>query len=96
MWRFEGPLRLSDCRSDFPLLYGATPRSATSSVPAKKLLSNVRYYIAASDGDSYYGSFLVRRVLSIESDPKEGRNGPYFNSSLNGVDGMTESAGNGS
>jgi hypothetical protein len=89
MWRFEGPLRLSGCRNDFPLIYGATPRSATSSVPAKKLLPDVRYYIAASDGDSYYGSFRVRRILSIDSDPVEGRNGPYFNSSLNGVDGMT-------
>ena len=96
MWRFEGPLQLSGCRSDFPLIYGATPRTATSSVPAKKLLSNVRYYIAASDGDSYYGSFRVRRVLSIDSDPAEGQNGPYFNSSLNGVDAMTEPEGSGS
>lgn len=96
MWRFEGPLQLSDCRSDFPLIYGATPRSATASTPAKKLLPNIRYYIAASDGDSYYGSFRVKRVLTIDSDPKNGRDGPFFNGALNGVDGITEPAGNGS
>ena len=96
MWRFEGPLQLSDCRSDFPLTYGATPRSATASTPAKKLLPNTQYYIAASDGDSYYGSFRIGRVLLIDSDSEKGRDGPYFNGALNGVDGMTEPAGNGS
>lgn len=96
MWEFEGPLQLSDCRSDFPLNYGATPHSATSSVAAKPLLPNIRYYVAASDGDSYYGSFRIKRVLSIDSDPKEGRNGPYFNGALNGADAMIELAGNGS
>jgi hypothetical protein len=95
MWRFEGPFRHSECHNDFPLIYGSAPQSAASSTCAKRLLPDIRYYVAASDGDSYYGSFRVRRVLSIESDPKEGRNGPYFNSQLNGVDAMTEPPGNG-
>src|SRR5665213_3688379 len=92
MWRFEGPLRLSDCRSDLPLIYGHVPPGSTSSIPAKRLRTNVRYYVAASDGDSYFGSFRIQRMLAIDSDPEEGRNGPYFKE----ADSLMEAAGNGS
>ncbi|MHA6719118.1 hypothetical protein ACX40Y_06655 [Sphingomonas sp. RS6] len=80
MWSFDKPLKFSECRSDFPLKYGATPEDATDSKPAKKLMPNVRYYVYATDGDTYYGSFRFRRVLSMESDPEKGRDGPNFRS----------------
>ncbi|WP_126001954.1 hypothetical protein [Sphingomonas sp. ABOLE] len=78
MWSFDKPLKHSDCRSNFPLKYGATPGDATGSTPAKKLTPNVRYYVYATDGDTYYGSFRFRRVLSMQSNPEKGREGPNF------------------
>jgi hypothetical protein len=93
MWKFEGPLRLGDCRSDLPLTYGHAPSSVTSLVSAKRLQFNVKYFVAASDGDSYYGSFRIRPVLRLESDPNEGQNGPFFKGD---AANMTKPATNGS
>lgn len=82
MWAFDGPLRLSDCKSDLPLVYGRVPAGVKLSQSAKKLKPNEKYYVAASDGDSYYGSFRIRQVMVIDSDPEGGRSGPYFKGDL--------------
>ncbi len=92
MWKFEGPLRFDKCRNELPLLYGHVPSGTVATVEAKTLKPNIRYYIYASDGDTYYGSFRISEVFVIDSDPKEGHNGPYFRSSLSNAN----ASGNGS
>ena len=82
MWKFEGPLRFTDCRSEFPLVYGHVPSGTNSAGPAIHLKPNVKYYIYASDGDTYYGSFQIKLVMRVDSDPQGGRNGPFFNGSF--------------
>jgi len=78
MWHFERPLPHLDCGIDFPLIYGKLPSGTTSSAPAKPLQENIRYNVEASDGDWYSGSFRIRRVLKIESDPNDGAHGHIF------------------
>jgi hypothetical protein len=79
MWKFDGPLRFVDCKNELPLVYGHVPSGTTSAGLPQRLKPDVTYYIYASDGDTYYGSFRIRRMLSVDSDPERGRNGPYFN-----------------
>ncbi len=78
MWQFNGPLQSPDCKSDFPLIYGKVPRGAQSPFPAKPIQPNVEYFVEATDGDWYLGSFRIRRVLKIESAPIHGEEGHLF------------------
>ena len=79
MWKFDGPLRFTDCKNELPLVYGHIAAGTTSAGPPKRLEPDVTYYVYASDGDTYYGSFKIRRVLKVDSESEAGRNGPYFN-----------------
>ena len=79
MWKFDGPLRFRDCKNKLPLVYGHVPAGTTAAGPPKRLEPGVTYYVYASDGDTYYGSFEIKRVLKVDSNPEAGRNGPYFN-----------------
>jgi hypothetical protein len=88
MWKFQGPLRFVDCRNEFPLVYGHLPSGTTAPRKAKPLRPNVTYYIYASDGDTYYGSFRIKPVLVIDSDPEGGHNGPYFRNSLSDLEAI--------
>ena len=66
-------------RRDLPDVPGDVPAGTTAEGPPKRLEPGVTYYVYASDGDTYYGSFEIKRVLKVDSNPEAGRNGPYFN-----------------
>ncbi|MBV9529138.1 hypothetical protein [Sphingomonas sp.] len=54
------------CDDKFPITYGQVPSGMKERVRAQPLQPGVTYRIEASDGDSYSGSFRLRRVLVID------------------------------
>lgn len=67
VWGVEGgAYSPPPCDNKFPITYGQVPSGMKERVRAQPLHLGVTYHVEASDGDSYSGSFRLRRVLVID------------------------------
>lgn len=93
MWSVEGSYQPSSCQSSLPVVYGVAPRGTEQTVRPKRLRTGERYYVWASDGDSYHGSFKLREMIAIDNDHEAGKNAPLLEKRL---EELTEPATNSS